>query len=161
MMEEFSYTVSHDLRAPRRGMQAYSKALLEDCSDLLAAKPHAIESLQRIADNATRLDKMALDVLTFNRVTRGELRLTRVSLDKLVRDLVEHYPAMRPPMRKFKSNRWLKTTASASIRNISTGCFKYLSGFIQTLVTRARSVWSPTASPAVNFGCNYPNKPYP
>ena len=56
MIGEFSYTVSHDLRAPRRGMQAYSKALLEDCSDLLAAKPHAIEYLQRIADNATRLD---------------------------------------------------------------------------------------------------------
>lgn len=96
-MEEFSYTVSHDLRAPLRGMQAYSKALLEDCSDVLASKPHAIEYLQRIADNATRLDKMALDVITFSRITRGELRLTRVSLGKLVRDLVQHYPAMQPP----------------------------------------------------------------
>ena len=96
-MEEFSYTVSHDLRAPLRGMQAYSKALLDDCSDELAAKPHAIEYLQRIADNATRLDKMALDVLTLSRVTRGELRLTRVSLDKLVRDLVGLYPAMQSP----------------------------------------------------------------
>ncbi len=97
-MEEFSYTVSHDLRAPLRGMQAYSKALLEDCSDLLAAKPQAVEYLQRIADNATRLDKMALDVLTFSRVTRGELRLETVSTDELVRGLVENYPTMRPPL---------------------------------------------------------------
>ena len=96
-MEEFSYTISHDLRAPLRGMQAYSKALLEDCSDILASKPHAIEYLQRIANNAIRLDKMALDVLTFSRVARGELRLEPVLIDKLVRDLVEDYPAMRPP----------------------------------------------------------------
>lgn len=96
-MEEFSYTVSHDLRAPLRGMHAYSKALLEDCGEILATRPHAIEYLQRIADNATRLDKMALDVLTFSRVTRGELKLERVDLDKLVRELVEHYAIMRAP----------------------------------------------------------------
>lgn len=96
-MEEFSYTVSHDLRAPLRGMQAYSQALLEDCGEVLATRPHAIEYLQRIADNAARLDKMALDVLTFSRVTRGELKLERVNLDRLVRELVEHYAIMRAP----------------------------------------------------------------
>lgn len=96
-MEEFSYTVSHDLRAPLRGMQAYSQALLEECSELLASHPHAVEYLQRIADNAHRLDRMALDVLTFSRVTRGELKLGRVDLDKLVRDLVEHYASMQAP----------------------------------------------------------------
>lgn len=96
-MEEFSYTVSHDLRAPLRGMQAYSKALLEDCGELLASQPHALEYLQRIADNATRLDKMALDVLTFSRVARGELRMEPVHLDQLVRNLVECYPMMQRP----------------------------------------------------------------
>ena len=96
-MEEFSYTVSHDLRAPLRGMQAYSQALLEDCGELLATHPHAVEYLQRIADNAHRLDRMALDVLTFSRVTRGKLQLAPVDLDKLVRDLVEHYASMQAP----------------------------------------------------------------
>ncbi len=96
-MEEFSYTVSHDLRAPLRGMQAYSKVLLEDCSEILASQPHAIEYLQRITNNASRLDKMALDVLTFSRVARGELHLEVVSVDRLVRELIEHYPSMRPP----------------------------------------------------------------
>ncbi len=96
-MEEFSYTVSHDLRAPLRGMQAYSKVLLEDCSDILASQPHAIEYLQRITNNASRLDKMALDVLTFSRVARGELHLEVVSVDRLVRELIEHYPSMQPP----------------------------------------------------------------
>lgn len=101
-MEEFSYTVSHDLRAPLRGMQAYSKALLEDCSGTLASVPHAIEYLQRIADNATRLDKMAVDVLTLSRVAGGTLNLVPVSLDKFVRELLEHYPMMHPPHAKIQ-----------------------------------------------------------
>ena len=109
-MEEFSYTVSHDLRAPLRGMQAYSKALLEDCGDLLSTKPHAIEHLQRIADNATRLDKMALDVLTFSRVARGQLQMGRVNLDKLVRDLVGHYATMQTPAAQIQIDTLLDVT---------------------------------------------------
>ena len=40
---------------------------------------------------------MALDVLTFSRLTRGGLRLEPVAIDKLVRDLVENYPTMHAP----------------------------------------------------------------
>jgi PAS domain S-box-containing protein len=94
-MEEFSYTVSHDLRAPLRGMQVYSQALLEDYGPTL--NDEARHCLERIAENATRLDKMVLDVLTFSRVSRTEIRLERVSLDRLARSLVLHYPEMQPP----------------------------------------------------------------
>ncbi len=97
-MEEFSYTVSHDLRAPLRGMHAYSKALLEDCSDVLANRPQAIEQLKRIASNAERLDKMALDVLTFSRVSRSELKLRPVFVDTLIHDLLDYYPNMKSPL---------------------------------------------------------------
>jgi PAS domain S-box-containing protein len=94
-MEEFSYTVSHDIRAPLRGMQVYSQALLEDYGPNLERE--ARHCLERIAENATRLDRMVLDVLTFSRVSRSEIQLERVSLDKLVRHLVQHYPDMQPP----------------------------------------------------------------
>ncbi len=94
-MEEFSYTVSHDLRAPLRGMQVYSQALLEDFGPTL--DPEARHCLTRINENANRLDKMVTDVLTFSRISRTEIVLTRVALDKLVRDIIQHYPAMQPP----------------------------------------------------------------
>jgi PAS domain S-box-containing protein len=94
-MEEFSYTVPHDLRAPLRGMQVYSEALLEDYSASLDAE--ARHCLSRIAENATRLDKMVLDVLTFSRISRSELRVEHVQLDKLVRDTIRHYPNMQAP----------------------------------------------------------------
>ena len=94
-LEEFSYTVSHDLRAPLRGMQVYSQALLEDYGPTLDRE--AQHCLGRIAENATRLDKMVLDVLTFSRISRTDLRMERVALDPLVRGIIEHYPAMQSP----------------------------------------------------------------
>jgi signal transduction histidine kinase len=76
-------------------MQVYSQALLEDCGPTLDHE--ARHCLTRIAENATRLDRMVLDVLTFSRISRSELKMERVALDKLVRDLVQHYPGMQPP----------------------------------------------------------------
>ena len=94
-MEEFSYTVSHDLRAPLRGMQVYTDALLEDFAPVLP--PEAARYLDRIAKNAARLDKMILNVLTFSRIARTELRLERVNMDRLVHQIVEHYPGLQAP----------------------------------------------------------------
>ncbi|MGZ5568346.1 MAG: PAS domain S-box protein, partial [Limisphaerales bacterium] len=94
-MEEFSYTISHDLRAPLRAMQVYSQALLEDFSDALSAE--GVGYLKRLSLNATRLDKMILDVLSFSRIARGDHTMERVALDKLVRDIVQHYPEMQAP----------------------------------------------------------------
>jgi signal transduction histidine kinase len=94
-MEEFSYTVSHDLRAPLRAMQGYSKALMEDFgSDF---DPEAQQYLKRIVNNASRLDKMILDVLTYARIARDELRMEVVALDRLVRDMILQYPEMQYP----------------------------------------------------------------
>jgi PAS domain S-box-containing protein len=94
-MEEFSYTVSHDLRAPLRGMHGYAVALLQDHG--AALPPEAANYLNRIAENATRLDKMIVDVLAFSRIARAELALEPVSLNRLVVDLIQHYPMWQPP----------------------------------------------------------------
>jgi signal transduction histidine kinase len=102
-MEEFSYTVSHDLRAPLRAMQAYSDALIQDFGANMG--PEANRYLRRIADNATRLDRMILDVLTFSRVARSELTLEAISLDKLIAVIVEHYPDMQTPHAEIDAGR--------------------------------------------------------
>lgn len=94
-LEEFTYTVSHDLRAPLRGMQIYSAALLEDYATGLPSE--AQHYLERIAHNATQLDKMILDVLTFSRISRAEIQWETISLKKLVLNLLDHYPTMQSP----------------------------------------------------------------
>ena len=94
-MEEFSYTVSHDLRAPLRGMHAYSSALVEDFAEHLP--PEAIRFATKIRENAERLDRMILDVLTFSRVARAELKISGVDLNRLIGEMVQQYPGLQPP----------------------------------------------------------------
>jgi PAS domain S-box-containing protein len=93
-MEEFSYTVSHDLRAPLRAMQTYSDALMEEYAPRLDEAGR--QYLGRIAANARRMDKMVVDLLTCSRLDRTELKLERVTLDRLAREIVENYPGMQP-----------------------------------------------------------------
>ena len=131
-MEEFSYTVSHDLRAPLRGMQAYSQVLLEDYAGPLESQPQAVEYIQRIAENAARLDKMVRDVLTFTRASRSDLRIEHISVDKLVRGLIEHYPAMRPSARAEIHVEPLadvlghETSLTQAISNLLTNAVKFV-----------------------------------
>jgi PAS domain S-box-containing protein len=93
-MEEFSYTVSHDLRAPVRAMRGYADIILQDHGWRLDAE--ARELLTRIVRSGTRMDRLILDLLTYSRISRRELKLEPVSLDKLVREVVQQYPDMRP-----------------------------------------------------------------
>ena len=76
-LEAFSYSVSHDLRAPLRGIDGWSLALLEDCSDKLDGK--AREYLDRIRGESQRMGQLIDDLLQLARVTRDHME--RVPLD--------------------------------------------------------------------------------
>jgi PAS domain S-box-containing protein len=88
-LEAFSYSVSHDLRAPLRHIDGYAQALSEDCSDRLdAAGQHF---LARIRAGAQRMGVLIDDLLSLSRVTRAELTCTDVDLTIAAR-LQEHDP---------------------------------------------------------------------
>ena len=93
-MEEFSYSVSHDLRSPVRAMHGYARAVLEDYGDKLDQTGK--EFLERILQSGARMDRLISDVLTYTRVSRRETPPARVSLDRLVRDVIAHNPAFAP-----------------------------------------------------------------
>jgi signal transduction histidine kinase len=88
-MEEFSYSVSHDLRAPVRAMQCYAEVLMEDYGDSL--DEHAKKYLGRIINGGMRMDRLIQDILTYSRLSRREMKLHPISLDKLTRDIVQQY----------------------------------------------------------------------
>lgn len=94
-LEEFSYTISHDMRGPLRAMQQYSEILRQDCRPLL--NDDARQYLDRIARAANRLDRLIQDVLTYSRVARSSVRLGPVDLNKLVHEIVQQYPAFQQP----------------------------------------------------------------
>lgn len=67
-LEAFSYSVSHDMRAPLRAMEGYAKALLTDYRDRLDSE--AQHWLDRIIRSAQRLDFLIKDVLAYSRVAK-------------------------------------------------------------------------------------------
>jgi PAS domain S-box-containing protein len=82
-LETFSYSVSHDLRAPLRAVDGFSHALLEDHGDSLP--PQAREYLDEIRRAAGRMAQLIDDLLQLSRVTRAPLQVTEVDLSALVR----------------------------------------------------------------------------
>lgn len=87
-LETFCYTVAHDLRSPLRAQQAYANALIEDYSARLDAD--GVQYAQRILRNAERLDTLVNDLLSYSRLSRGELKFENASLERIVADVTKH-----------------------------------------------------------------------
>jgi GAF domain-containing protein len=82
-LEAFAYSVSHDLRAPLRGIDGFSQAILEDYADQIDADGQ--NYLQRIRAATQRMGQLIDDLLTLSRITRSELRRETVDLSALAR----------------------------------------------------------------------------
>ena len=85
-LEAFSYSVSHDLRAPLRHVQGYVEMLGRATEGQLSDK--ARRYLKTITDASAEMGQLIDDLLAFSRMGRVEMQETRVSLDTLVRDTV-------------------------------------------------------------------------
>ncbi len=85
-LESFSYSVSHDLRAPLRHVQGYVQMLDRATEGQLSDK--ARRYLKTITDASVEMGQLIDDLLAFSRMGRVEMQETRVSLDVLVRDTV-------------------------------------------------------------------------
>ncbi len=94
-LEDFSHSITHDLRAPLRAIRSFAQILGEEC--LACGRPKAQEHIQRITSAAARMDKLIQDVLQYSRLARSELRLAPVDVEALLRGIIETYPAFQPP----------------------------------------------------------------
>lgn len=86
-LEAFSYSVSHDLRAPLRGMSGFSRILMEDYAEQLPGD--ATRYLQRIQDNAQRMGDLIDDLLRFSRLGRQALAKQGVDPAELVQEVLQ------------------------------------------------------------------------
>ena len=94
-LEEFSYSVSHDLRAPVRAIEGYARILDKDCRALLP--PNAQGHLDKITRSTARMNRLINDVLTLSRVAQNEIHLHDIALGPLIEDIIEQYPEMQAP----------------------------------------------------------------
>jgi PAS domain S-box-containing protein len=93
-LEAFSYSLSHDMRAPLRAMQSFTEIFIEEHG---AKVPEGLHYLQKVIGAANRLDRLIRDVLNFARISRTEIEVAPVNLDELVRDILRERPELQTP----------------------------------------------------------------
>jgi DNA-binding response OmpR family regulator len=93
-LEAFSYSVSHDLRAPLRAIDGFSQALLEDYAGLLDERGR--DYLGRVRGAAQRMGELIDDLLLLSRVSRAELRRGPVRLTETARAVAAELASKHP-----------------------------------------------------------------
>jgi PAS domain S-box-containing protein len=150
-MEEFSYSVSHDLRAPLRAISGYALALIEDYGPQLDETARAC--LEKIQRSSQRMDKLTQDVLTYSRVAKAAMPLTEVDLDKLVHDLVGQYASTKPDIPQIKIQgpllkvRGHEPSLAQCIANLLTNALK----FVRPGIPPTIRIWTESLGQDVRF----------
>lgn len=131
-LEAFSYSVSHDLRSPLRVLDGYARVLSEDYADKLDSK--AQHYLARISATARRMDQLTQDVLAYSRISQVELVLQPVSLDAVLQDVIEQYPALAAAQERIHLNTslgWVMAhvpSLTQCLSNLLQNALKFASG---------------------------------
>lgn len=85
-MESFSYSVSHDLRAPLRAILGYAQILTEECKNKLSDEGARL--LNRVTLNAKKMSQLIDDLLEFSRLGKSSLGKKVVNLNKIVQEVI-------------------------------------------------------------------------
>jgi PAS domain S-box-containing protein len=102
-LESFSYSISHDMRAPLRAMQSFAQILAEECGGQIG--PDGKDYIRRIIGASDRMDRLIQDVLTYSRVSRHELTLEPIDVETLLDGILESYPQFHRPRAQIEIRR--------------------------------------------------------
>ncbi len=94
-LEQFSYSIIHDMRAPLRAMVGFGNILNEEHTSHLDEEGR--DYLRRIITSAQRMDHLILDALSYSKVLREGLPLDTIDAGTLLQEMVESYPQFQPP----------------------------------------------------------------
>jgi light-regulated signal transduction histidine kinase (bacteriophytochrome) len=117
-LEAFSYSVSHDLRAPLRAIDGFSQAILEDYQDRLDSTGQ--DYLRRLRAAAQRMGHLIDDMLQLSRITRADLVVAEVDLSAMAIDIATEL-TQREPQRvvDFRISPDLITMGDAQLLRIA------------------------------------------
>lgn len=116
-LETFSYSVSHDLRAPLRSIDGFSQILLEDYQDKLDEEGQ--DNLRRVRAASQRMGVLIDDILKLSRISRFDMHRQPVDLSRLAGEIAEDLKAEYPKRRiDFKITSGLVTHGDAHLLRI-------------------------------------------
>lgn len=141
-LEAFSYSVSHDLRAPLRAIRGFGEALNEECSDRLGEQGQ--DYLGRVLAAGQRMDELIEDLLELSRVTRSTFTPVSVDLSKVVRtvaDIICQQSAHNNASIAVQDN--IKVQGDARLLRIA----------VENLLENACKFTAQTTQPLIEFGC--------
>jgi hypothetical protein len=143
-LEAFAYSVSHDLRAPLRGIDGWSMALLEDYGDKLDQT--ARKCLDRVREETQRMGRLIDDLLKLSRLTRAELRYESLDLTTLARSI-----ACR--LRESDPNRSIDFAIQEGLTGIADARLVEIA--LVNLLSNAVKFTGPRAEARIEFGQNW------
>jgi PAS domain S-box-containing protein len=140
-LEAFAYSVSHDLRAPLRGIDGFSQAVLEEYSERLDETGR--DYLMRLRSASQRMGHLIDDMLSLSRVSRVELDKERVDLSAIATSLAVELQERDPDRRvQFVIEDGL----------VAQGDFRFLSIVLENLLSNAFKFTSTRATARIEFG---------
>jgi light-regulated signal transduction histidine kinase (bacteriophytochrome) len=141
-LEAFAYSVSHDLRAPLRGIDGWSLALVEDFSGKLD-DPRAQQYLDRLRAESQRMGRLIDDLLHLSRVTRSQMETGPVDLAEVARGVASRLAEENRGRRiEFAIGEGLKTFGDARLLEIA----------LTNLFGNAVKFTAPRAEARIEFG---------
>jgi PAS domain S-box-containing protein len=140
-LEAFAYSVSHDLRAPLRGIDGFSQAVLEEYSDSLDETGR--DYLVRLRSASQRMGHLIDDMLSLSRVSRVELGKEQVDLSAIATSLAVELQEREP-------GRKVKFVIQDGL--VAYGDFRFLSIVLENLLSNAFKFTSTRATARIEFG---------
>lgn len=140
-LDSFSYSISHDLRAPLRAIDGYGHALVEDYGKALDDTAH--DYVARIRGAAQRMGVLIDDLLALSRMARHEFRSTDVNMSSLANDTLDRLALAEP---------WRNVEAKVEGNVIVKGDPSLLGIVIDNIIQNAWKYTSPVEHPIIEFG---------
>ena len=142
-MSAFSYSVSHDLRAPLRGIIGFAKILEEEYGTIMDAEAKRIMAI--ISLNAKSMGELIDDLLKFSRVAKQDLVKQSCNTNLLIQKIIEELDVIRYSPEKIK---WKIDSLKETFGDIST-----LKQVWTNLISNATKYSSNNPEPEIEIGC--------
>jgi PAS domain S-box-containing protein len=141
-LEAFSYSISHDLRAPLRGINGFAHLMQENCNH--CSNRESQEHLQRIRQASVRMGDLIDDLLELSRVSRHALKVERVSISEIAHSVLGELACAEP-------ERSVEVEVQSGLT--VQGDPVLLRAALQNLLGNAWKFTSREKTPRIAFGC--------